>query len=85
VAGTNTLSFTVPAGAMVTPTTWARFRFSAAADLAFTGEALNGEVEDCHVAMLDNLPLVVRRTSMLSGADLALSGTGTASTNSSTG
>ncbi len=46
MAGTNTLGFTVPGSAVVTAGTWARFRFSSATNLTFTGEASSGEVED---------------------------------------
>jgi len=43
--GTNTLIFTVPAGASP-GSSYARFRFSTAGGLSFTGEAPSGEVED---------------------------------------
>lgn len=44
-AGTNVLTFVVPADAS-TGATFARFRFSTVADVAFTGLAPDGEVED---------------------------------------
>ena len=50
-AGTNMLSLAVPASAVVTTGTWARFRFSSVANLTFVGEALDGEVEDYLVAL----------------------------------
>lgn len=46
VAGANNLSFAVPATAAVGPNAFARFRFSTASDLAPTGPAPDGEVED---------------------------------------
>lgn len=51
VAGTNTLNFTVPATAVVTTNTWARFRFSSETNLASTGQSASGEVEDYPVAV----------------------------------
>ena len=51
VAGTNTVSFRVPGNAAATLGTWARFRFSSATNLAYTGEAPDGEVEDYPVAI----------------------------------
>ncbi len=51
-AGSNTLSYTVPDGASVGSTA-ARFRISTAGGLAPTGEALDGEVEDYIVSLLD--------------------------------
>jgi hypothetical protein len=51
-AGTNVLDYIVPAGAAATPATWARFRFSSATNLSFTGEAPSGEVEDYPVPIL---------------------------------
>jgi len=55
VAGTlfsNFLIFSVPANAAITNRTFARFRLSSAADLSFTGEAPDGEVEDHLVEIL---------------------------------
>ena len=49
--GTNTLNFTVPTNALATAGTWARFRFSSATNLAVTGEAPDGEVEDYQLAI----------------------------------
>ncbi len=51
VAGTNSISFAVPAGATVTAETFARFRFSSTGGLAPTGLATDGEVEDYAVAI----------------------------------
>ena len=45
VTGSNTLEFRVP-GAAEVGTTFARFRFSSEGGLAFTGSAMDGEVED---------------------------------------
>jgi hypothetical protein len=45
VAGTNSVSFTVPETA-VAGTTFARFRLSSTGGLAPTGQAADGEVED---------------------------------------
>ena len=45
VAGTNQLSFNVPAGASIGSSV-ARFRFATTSGLTFVGEAANGEVED---------------------------------------
>jgi hypothetical protein len=50
-AGTNTLALNVPATATATSNTWARFRFSSATNLSFTGEAPDGEVEDYPLAI----------------------------------
>ena len=57
-AGTNTLNFPVPSIASATTGTWARFRFSSATNLSFTGEAPDGEVEDYQVAILAAQPPV---------------------------
>ena len=46
VNGVNVLTFQVPASAVVTPQTFARFRLSSAGGLNVTGEATDGEVED---------------------------------------
>jgi autotransporter-associated beta strand protein len=50
-AGTNLLNLAVPATAVATTNTWARFRFSSAGSLAVTGEAADGEVEDYQMAV----------------------------------
>ena len=50
VVGTNSLSFPVPGGASVGQT-FARFRFSTVQNLAVTGEAIGGEVEDYEVTI----------------------------------
>ncbi len=46
VAGTNSLSISVPCGATPGAVAFARFRFSSSGGLAFSGLALDGEVED---------------------------------------
>ncbi len=51
-AGPNVISYLVPAGATAGDTA-ARFRVSSAGNLAPTGEAADGEVEDYIVAILD--------------------------------
>jgi len=48
--GTNVLTFTVPATATLGGT-FARFRFSSAGSLSYTGEAADGEVEDYSVGI----------------------------------
>ena len=55
VAGTNVLNLSVPASAAVSSNGWARFRFSSATNLLFTGGVLDGEVEDYPVAILAGL------------------------------
>ena len=50
VAGVNTLTFAVPAGAKIGATS-ARFRISTAGGLNFTGAAQDGEVEDYQIAI----------------------------------
>ena len=50
--GSNTLTFAVPAGAVVTSQTFARFRFSSTGGLGSTGLAADGEVEDYAVEIL---------------------------------
>ncbi len=64
-AGSNTLSYNVPAGASVGSTA-ARFRISTAGGLAPTGAAPDGEVEDYIVSLLDG--------SAAPGVSVALSG-----------
>ncbi len=64
VAGVNNLTINVPADAVATPGTFARFRFSTAGGLAPTGLAQDGEVEDYKVAVYP-------------AADLALTARGT--------
>jgi hypothetical protein len=49
--GANNLAFQVPAGAVVTPQTFARFRLSTQAGLLATGQAPDGEVEDYQLAI----------------------------------
>lgn len=50
-AGQHDMVFPVPAWAVETPQTFARFRFSTLGGLTFTGEATGGEVEDHAVAI----------------------------------
>jgi len=45
-AGVNRLTFNVPANAAAGVKTYARFRFSTAGGLSYTGQAADGEVED---------------------------------------
>jgi hypothetical protein len=81
LAGTNTLNFTVPASAAVTPGTWARFRFSSATNLSFVGEAPDGEVEDYLVAIQANAPPVTPilvAYGVATNGSFALRGTGAA-------
>jgi len=54
VAGANTISVNVPAGASI-GTSFARFRVSNAGGLSPTGAATEGEVEDYQVMILNNL------------------------------
>jgi CSLREA domain-containing protein len=51
VAGANQVPLVVPASALVTPSTFARFRFSSQAGLDYRGWAPDGEVEDYEVAI----------------------------------
>lgn len=53
VAGTNTINFNVPAGALVGPVTFARFRLSRAGGLLPTGQSPDGEVEDYRVFIVN--------------------------------
>ncbi len=71
MAGTNTLAFNVPVTAVATSNTWARFRFSSATNLSFTGQAPDGEVEDYPLA-LNGLTLTY-----LAGANGTISGVAT--------
>ena len=50
--GSNTFSFVVPASAIVTPQTFARFRLSNGGGLSYTGFAEYGEVEDYEVEIV---------------------------------
>jgi RHS repeat-associated protein len=47
-AGSNTVSFAIPAGA-IAGNTYARFRLSSAGGLSYTGAAADGEVEDYQI------------------------------------
>ncbi len=51
VAGANALSFSVPCNATPTTLTFARFRISTAGNLASTGVAADGEIEDYTVGI----------------------------------
>jgi uncharacterized repeat protein (TIGR01451 family) len=51
VAGSNSLNFSVPAGATVTSQTFSRFRFDQGGGLAPDGLAADGEVEDYEVSI----------------------------------
>ncbi|MCA9196580.1 MAG: pre-peptidase C-terminal domain-containing protein [Planctomycetales bacterium] len=55
VAGTNSVTVSVPESATI-GSTYARFRFSKDGDLAPTGLALNGEVEDYAVNVVSQTP-----------------------------
>jgi uncharacterized repeat protein (TIGR01451 family) len=50
--GSDQLSFSIPASAVATNRTFARFRLSSMPNLSFTGEAPDGEVEDHLVEIL---------------------------------
>ncbi|HXI53582.1 MAG TPA: immunoglobulin domain-containing protein, partial [Candidatus Saccharimonadales bacterium] len=63
-AGTNTLTFLVPGGA-VPGTTYARFRFGTTSGLGFTGEAPDGEVEDYALTVEAVAELAIHRLSAL--------------------
>jgi hypothetical protein len=56
VTGINTLTFQVPAGAVV-GNTYARFRYGYGANLSYTGHAIAGEVEDYFVSISGPKPL----------------------------
>ena len=64
VAGNNSVSFLVPAGASIGPT-FARFRFSTVAGLSFVGEAANGEVEDYALTIEPATDLSIVRATQL--------------------
>lgn len=49
VAGSNSLTFSIPVAAVVSSSTFARFRLSSQGGLAATGQAPDGEVEDYQV------------------------------------
>ena len=53
VAGANAFTFNVPLGAAQNTLTYARVRFSSVGGLPFTGPAIDGEVEDYQVELLD--------------------------------
>jgi len=54
-AGSNTIDFTVPATAEPGITTYARFRYSTFGGLNYTGEVLDGEVED-YLVFIEHIP-----------------------------
>jgi hypothetical protein len=58
LAGSNILSFQVPASIAINIDTYARFRFSSAGALAQDGPAQDGEVEDYHILLGENGPCV---------------------------
>jgi uncharacterized repeat protein (TIGR01451 family) len=60
-AGTNVLALTVPADAS-TGTTFARFRFSTVPDVAFSGLASDGEVEDFALTIAAAADLEITQT-----------------------
>jgi hypothetical protein len=75
-AGSNFLSYTLPATAIADPTrpTYARFRFSSAGGLTPRGPALDGEVEDytLFIVAAANVPAVTRHSFVWDAeADLA--------------
>jgi hypothetical protein len=72
-AGGNNLNFAVPAEATVTPQTFARFRLSTESGLSFTGQALDGEVEDYQVAINSLAGFTVTETA--GGTEVAENGT----------
>jgi len=53
VAGVNTITFNVPAGSLVGPVTFARFRLSRNGGLSPTGLSPDGEVEDFRVFIVE--------------------------------
>ncbi len=66
VAGPNIISYPVPAGASAGDT-YARFRFSSAGGLDPTGPAVDGEVEDYRLAILDGSSPVPSEIDMVVG------------------
>jgi len=80
-AGTNILTLGVPAAAAATTNTWARFRFSSATNLTFTGQAPDGEVEDFSLAILVSAlttlpPAILPGLSFSGDSGLSLTATG---------
>lgn len=76
-AGTNILICTVPATAVTSVATWARFRFSSFTGLTVTGEAPDGEVEDYSIIILPSLPPVIDTPSIaFAGGSFTFGGTG---------
>jgi hypothetical protein len=60
VVGYNYLTYFVPANAVITTPTFARFRYSSAIGLSYTGLAQDGEVEDYMVG-IRRTPIVVNK------------------------
>jgi len=58
MAGSNILSFSVPVGTAVDIDTYARFRLSSAGALAPGGPAQDGEVEDYHILLGEEGPIM---------------------------
>ena len=67
-AGTNSLSFALPASSQATPLTFARFRFSSAGGLGVDGLSVDGEVEDYAISILGNLGLAIASASISENA-----------------
>ena len=76
-AGTNSLTFQVPADALQT-STWSRFRFSTQAGLTSVGPAVDGEVEDHPISITSPPPLTLtdltQRTGDQFGQAVSISG-----------
>jgi uncharacterized repeat protein (TIGR01451 family) len=71
-SGTISVPVTVPAGAITSAPTFARFRWSTTADLSSTPTATNGEVEDYQVSIVAAAPvnakvLLVKRITAING------------------
>ena len=65
VAGYNYLTYFVPAGAVVTQPTFARFRYSTQPGLTYTGLAQDGEVEDYMVNIRPTPQIVTKAQAKL--------------------
>ncbi len=71
-AGANQLTFSIPS-ATGPGVTYARFRFGSEGGLAPTGLAIDGEVEDYRVEIIDNdPPAIVAPTQLATGEDVPL-------------
>jgi hypothetical protein len=68
IPGVNNVLFSIPANAQK-DTTYCRFRFATYGGLSYTGLALNGEVEDYRIEILDSVPedLSVDGVTIISG------------------